>query len=371
MGSVSEEEKTTERGDPEKEEDKAWSSRIKRRIYGGPCQRADMGGEWLRARLSMFKHEVNVLAEEVRQKKADQDPELFWVSECKQLLQQSQEELNEGCIETGWRLLHTAERVSYQGLKTFDQTTPRGVVNPRIETRAEMLREKASTDLVGWRRRSVEALLAAEGDTDRRTPDVDAPDEALLAAKDATHRRVPTVDELSEAHRLVHESHENVHMLRRYLQKQFNQLIIQGLAAGILFVGLAMVAELDTGGLVSPFDATPDQMNSAGFAVFVILAGIFGASIFGMRSLRQQPLSTKLPQNIQSINITRARGVAGGIAALLFYFLLKAGFISVGTLTPAVYIAVGFAAGYSERMVSAAVKRVAAITEKAESGEES
>lgn len=302
--------------------------------------RDSMGSVWLQNRLPVFDHEFEVFVEDVR--RTDPDRELFWADECDELLAAARTALEEGRIGAGWRLLHAAERVSYRGLDVFDRTTPEGtVVNPRIETQSRLLLEQAREDLVGWRLRSVEALLTVEDDADRRVPNVDA---------------------LAEAHRLIHERHEDVHLLRRSLLTQFEQLMLLGLGSGVAFLVLAALAEAGVGGLVSPFAATSDDVRSVGFAVFVVLAGVVGASIFGMRSLRTQPLSTQLSQMIERIHITGARGVVGGIAAGLFYFLLGTELLAQGTPLPAVYIAVGFAAGYSERMVPAAVDQITAIT---------
>lgn len=112
-----------------------------------------------------------------------------------------------------------------------------------------------------------------------------------------------------------------------------------------------------------------------GFAVFMIIAGVMGASLFGMRSLRNRSLSTKIPQQINQLTVTGASGVIGAISALLFYFVLQTPLLQNGTIiaddviTAPMMVVIGFAAGYAERMAPNVVATVASVTESSEPDE--
>jgi hypothetical protein len=127
--------------------------------------------------------------------------------------------------------------------------------------------------------------------------------------------------------------------------------------------------------LGTPFGSEEIILTAPGFAVFMTIAGVMGASLFGMRSLRNQSLSTKIPQQINQLTVTSARGVIGAISALLFYFVLRTPFLQDGTIvadgviTAPMMVVVGFAAGYTERMIPSVVARVASITDRDESNE--
>jgi hypothetical protein len=101
-----------------------------------------------------------------------------------------------------------------------------------------------------------------------------------------------------------------------------------------------------------------------------------GASLFGMRSLRNRSLSTKIPQQINQLTVTSARGVIGAISALLFYFVLQTPLLQNGTIiaddviTAPIMVVIGFAAGYAERMAPNVVATVASVTERSETTEQ-
>lgn len=127
--------------------------------------------------------------------------------------------------------------------------------------------------------------------------------------------------------------------------------------------------------LETPFGPEEIAITDPGFAVFMTIAGVMGASLFGMRSLRKQELSTKLPQQINQLTVASTRGVIGAISALLFYFVLRTPLLQDGTIlaegviTAPLMVVIGFAAGYSERMVPSVVAKVASIIDSDENDE--
>ena len=305
---------------------------IERRGY-----RKNMGYVRLRGDFETYREEFDSLV-------ARTDGEdTFWRRDVEDLLRKVDEALARGHVEDGWRYFHAARRVDVYGLEALDGIDADAHA---LETRAQVVREEAFDALGGWQKRAVEELLGRHGLDD----DVSG-------------------EEVREASRILHEQYEGVHLKRHYLQLQFNQLFWLGTIAGFAVVVLSILPSFAGGSFLQPpfqvtargAGASPD-VSSAGFAVFVGLAGIVGASLFGMRSLRNRSLSTKVAQRITGLALTWARGLIGAISALVFYFLLQTPFTDLGENTAAVMIVVGFAAGYSERMVSRAVETVAGAT---------
>lgn len=285
-----------------------------------------------------------------------------WVEYGRELLDMAETALRRGAIEEGWRHLHTAKRFEVYGLERLDEEDDAGGQRSDLKIRAAVVREEALDTLDGWRRRTVVNLLCDENET--------------------LKERI-TGSELRAASRILHEQYESVYLLRSERQRQFNQLALLGVLSGLFLFVLTLIDWLWDGstgltGLVADFLETPFGseeiiLTAPGFAVFMTIAGVMGASLFGMRSLRNQSLSTKIPQQINQLTVTSARGVIGAISALLFYFVLRTPLLQDGTIladgviTAPMMVVVGFTAGYTERMVPSVVAKVASITDRDES----
>lgn len=317
----------------------------------------------LRAELAAAEPEFELLVDRAE---ANGEP---WAETGFELLGEAQRDLERGAIDESWRHLHTARRVEVYGLEALDERNRGRTPEPRseVQIRAASVREEALDALGGWRRRAVIDLLCEKSDGTGLKPGI-------------------TGSELRRASRILDEQYENVHLARSEKQRQFNALVVMGTLAGLALFTLSLVDWLvgsSTGGFagaVATFIETPFgaadavDITSPGFAVSMTVAGVLGAALFGMRSLRKQSLSTKIPQQVSQLTITSARGVVGAISALLFYFALQSPLLD-GTLlsasvstTPTTMVVVAFAAGYAERMAPNVVARVASITSDDESG---
>jgi hypothetical protein len=328
-----------------------------------------MGFVRLRADFEVYREEFDTLVS-----RAAGDG-TFWERDVTDLLEKVEGALEAGQVEDGWRYFHAAQRLEIHGLEALDEleATKRAqaatdaaetgedvageaVESDALRTRARVIRQEALDSLGDWRREAVEELLGADGLAD----DV-------------------TGEEVRAASKILHDQYEGVHLKRYYLQLQFNQLFWLGTLAGFAFIVLSVLPYFDVATFFEPpftlpvvengeTTQTPPVVTSAGFAVFVALSGMVGASLFGMRSLQKKRVSTKVAQRITGLAITWARGLIGAISALVFYFFLQTPFVGdLGGITPALMIVVGFAAGYSERMVSRAVETVSGATTDAES----
>lgn len=307
-----------------------------------------------------------------------------WAVRSRRLLVKAEDALARGAINEGWRYLHTAQRFEIYGLETLAHRPERAADDPgntdtgpdqpsqrsELELRAATVREEALATLSGWRRRAVVDLIC---------------DESEALKSDLTGAAV------RRASKLLHDQYESTYQKRSEHQRQFNQLVVMASAAGLfLFVytlaEMVWAAPANGTGLLAAFLVTPFGIDCAsmsacaditkpGFAVFMTAMGVMGAALFGMRSLRRRSLSTKVPQQIDQLTVTGARGVIGAISALLLYFALQTDpvvsgtIVAEGVVSPSLMVVVGFAAGYSERMAPNVVATVASLTDT-DSGED-
>ncbi len=322
----------------------------------------NMGYVRLRAEFEVYREEFDTLVTRA------EGEGTFWERDVTDLLGKVEEALDEGQVEDGWRYFHAAQRLDTHGLEALDereaakraQAEPGGGATEAgpdaLETRARIVRQEALDTLGSWRKEAVEELLGADELADGVTG-----------------------EEVRAASKILHDQYESVHLKRYYLQIQFNQLFWLGTVAGFAFLVLSVLPYFDIATFFEPPFTLPLVENgettqaepvvtSAGFAAFVALSGMVGASLFGMRSLQKKRVSTKVAQRITGLALTWARGLIGAISALVFYFFLQTPFVGdFGGITAALFIVVGFAAGYSERMVSRAVETVSGATTEAES----
>ena len=287
-----------------------------------------------------------------------------WVTYGRELLSMAERDLDRGAIDEAWRHLNTARRFEIYGLERLLEADEQEGHRSELEVRAAAVREEALDALDGWQRRAVIDLLC----------------DGSEALRDDVRG-----SELRAASRILHERYESVHMGRSERQRQFNQLVLMAVLSGLSLLALTLADWMWEGGsglmgavadlLATPFGATSADVASPGFALFMTVAGVMGASLFGMRSLRNRSLSTNVAQQISQITVTGARGVIGAVSALLFYFVLQTpllgegGILAPGLVTPSLMVVIGFAAGYSERMAPDVVSRVASITDSGETDE--
>jgi hypothetical protein len=308
----------------------------------------------LRSELAAARPEFELLVERTG---ADGES---WAVYGRELLEMAETTLRRGGLEEAWRYLHAARRFEVYGLERLAASGDSDGERSELDVRAALVCGEALDNLDGWRRRAVVNLLCDETETVRE--DV-------------------TGAELRAASRILHEQYERVYLVRSERQRQFNQLALMGTLSGLSLFVLTLVDSLwdDAGGLPgllasvleTPF-GSETVLTAPGFAVFMTITGVMGASLFGMRSLRKQSLSTKIPQQINQLTVTSARGVVGAISALLFYFVLQTpllqdnAILAEGAITAPLMVVVAFAAGYTERMAPTAVAKVASITTSSE-----
>ena len=100
--------------------------------------------------------------------------------------------------------------------------------------------------------------------------------------------------------------------------------------------------------------------RGAEFLFAVGLLGALGASISAMQSIAQGA-GQRMPAALSSAAMTLTRPAVGAAAAVGAYVIAEAGFPKLDTTSGYVLLALGFAAGFSERFI---VGLVEATTKK-------
>lgn len=295
--------------------------------------------------LTGYEAEFQCLADEAMRKTGattegdDEAAKPCWVTKGEELFGKARSALDEGEIEKGWYYLHAAKRLEIYGIEAVDRKVG-------LQSKAREILAEAEDAPQSWRTEAVRRRLTDD---------------------DGSLRMELSDGDLRSARTLLDEGYERVHLKRKHLQAQFSQLRVLAVVTTVIFFALAWWGEV--GGFVpSPFLASDAiTVETVGFSVYVLLAGVLGASLFGMRSLRRQPTSGRAPQHLTGGLITSARVVVGAISALFVFFFLRAGLLTVGVGSEVeqaqLFIALAFVAGYSERLVPRTVETVAGATE--------
>jgi hypothetical protein len=209
-------------------------------------------------------------------------------------------------IDVAWQMLFAAERAAIEGYTDAECAAHR-----------DMLLSEATDKLDSWRREAVLRLLAGP----------------------------PTLGALQAATRIRDERHENVYRQQSMVKSQLK-----------FFSLILVITLLGFAGLAWAFPRELEDQRSESFAVFVFLAGIAGASVSALRST---PIGgRKSPQMVLDWYASAARLLVGGAAALVLYLALRAGVIAIGDGSGSAMLLVGFAAGFSERLLLMAMDKV-------------
>jgi len=250
------------------------------------------------------------------------------------LLERTAAHLQAGRVQRGWACFHAARRVDLYAYARYDRLTD-GQTS-LLRKRAVEIHHEATETLRGWRREAVSDLLLDSNGNVKRT---------LSAAA------------VIRARHLVDEANQANHVKRRYLQRQLRYLLGLGIVALALF-------------LWGVTESNPLEMSSVtatGFALYVPLLGVLGASLFGVRSVSKTATSTNVPQNFTPFGVVLARVFVGAISAVALYLGLTADVINLAAadagISPALLLGVAFAAGYSERLAPQAVERMSTLSQ--------
>ncbi|MBI5688679.1 MAG: hypothetical protein HZC55_01180 [Verrucomicrobia bacterium] len=224
-----------------------------------------------------------------------------------------------------------------------------GAPPAELTQRAIELRTESDAKLDGWRREAVRKLL--NDDLLKRAA-------AELREGHAGRPPVPELGTaLQNATKIMNERHNCVHLGVQLASAQLT-VIVAVLAAQVVAL-LLVLWRLDGCG------CTGD--GTAGELLAVALMGGIGACVSAVFQLSRLG-RTKLPDQLLQYSVTFARPLVGVASALFLYWFVRSGVFSLvdaEKLTRALALALGFAAGFSEKLV---IQTVAAVRSK--TGEE-
>jgi hypothetical protein len=217
---------------------------------------------------------------------------------------------------------------AWEGLFAAQEQEPFGLKEPLLTLRARELQAEADVKLKDhWRGTAIAALLG--------WPDDGGPP---LAEKQ---------ERLSRAMRLRNEHSANTY---RRLDTTRGQLVL--LAAASVVIVVVLTALLASGAIPLDGDEAFDADQVVGVALFGALGGAFSGAISLLRAAPKP-----IPQALVEGWTTLARPVVGAVGALAAFAFLVAGVLGIDGAAAA--YAVGFAAGFSERLVSRAAESLA------------
>lgn len=251
-------------------------------------------------------------------------PQTAWIAAAEALLQGVATALDQKHLDRGWQCLLAAQRMEMFAL---------GKVETQV--RADALRYEAEAKLRSWRKKAVLGILGPQSQPPQQI--------------DPVCLRYATM--------LRDEDFHNQYFKMAYLSGQFQIVLGILLLAVVALVGLAEFR----GGLVQ----TPQVTDMS--LLVVALFGVMGGAFSGLLSLAKTATQLRIPEQIINSAITCMRPFLGAAGSLAVYTFLVSGIFKLGELTPFLLLAVSFAAGFSERLISRAV---ASVTKQAEAKEQ-
>lgn len=267
-----------------------------------------------------------------------------WASRGRELLRLTEKSLGDGRIEQGWQYLHAAKRFSFYGIEALDDG------GDTLRSEARQLLVEAENAGIAWRTAAMKDRLSND---------------------DGSLREALSADDLRAAQELLHDGYQRMHLKRQHLQTQFRHLQLWAALSIVLLLVVSLVSLVESGplgGIPSPFlDFSATGTEHSVFLLYVVLAGILGGSLFGLRSLRRQAVSGSTPQYLAARQAAVARVVVGAGSAVGVFFFLRSELLTIGGATGIdsgpFLVAMSFVAGYSERLVHATVESVADVRE--------
>lgn len=168
----------------------------------------------------------------------------------------------------------------------------------------------------------------------------------MHAPSHETLRRVR--ERVAEATRHRDDDNNNRYYKVALVRDQRSLLLVVLLICIVLILALAAAVDWDSD-LSDP---------SVGFAALVATFGSVGACLSAIQSLGRQSAGSRIPEHVASSLITIARPALGAAAALGVYVIAVSGAFNIDFSEEEAHLTVlglGFAAGFSERLVVSAV----------------
>jgi 8-oxo-dGTP pyrophosphatase MutT (NUDIX family) len=255
------------------------------------------------------------------------DSNAWWVGSVIQSLDLAESTLNRGNIDAGWRALHEAERFAVFGLSDSE-----------LVVRSLSLRAETQAKLKGWRYKATESLWNLPKLVEWQKT------EAPLERQERTQLEQAIVESLA----VLNEHSDNLYHRLYLVGRQLGYLVV---------VSFGLLILTGVGSWLLRYSESPyDWVHLGGIAV----AGAFGAVASAMYQLSRVG-EAKIPEGLLYGLVTLGRPLVGAISALFIYAVVQSGVISLIKLSDAPFgagLALGFAAGFGEKLVLSTVAKV-------------
>jgi hypothetical protein len=222
-----------------------------------------------------------------------------------------------GDLDMGWRYLHEAERLF---VASWNET--------EREAARLALAKEAEAKLDGWRKDTVLALLTKDG----------AAPFAVLG------------DRLVKALQIRDEHTDNVYFRNRLVRRQMGTILLSIVLLIIAFVWI-ISARTDKAAALRPAIAFVPVLAA-------MALGGMGACLSALIGFASTSTECKIPEHLASVWITVTRPFIGAVSGLVALLVIA----PLAGEGPALWLAVAFAFGFSERLVIGALDKMAQTT---------
>lgn len=259
-----------------------------------------------------------------------QDPPGDWLARAREYLARASRAGGWTGSGLAWRHLHAARREALAAHEAAGE----------LGDRARVILERSRADLDGWRLAAVEAMLAVG--------------EASLGA---VSQAFDVLDDGLAEDRAVDFAYQ-----RQSWGLAAAAFFLSGGLGALIWKGYrcAPAGDPPAGPPVDCFAHAPVALDEWQLMISVLLAGMLGGAVSGAYELLRLRPRGGDPTNLVAGWLTFPRVVIGGAAALAVFTLLISGLLNISPPSPTMALAIAFAAGFSERLLTGAVGRVSA-----------
>jgi 8-oxo-dGTP diphosphatase len=275
--------------------------------------------------LEVFEVELDTIFEESNLANNNQ-PYPNWYAKSKQLFEAAKQAHRHDDAERGWRCLKAADRFSLYGLDAKALSTEAAAILTEATDKGKTTSE--------WRRASIKQLLSDEnGDL-----------------KTSLRPR-----EVARAKRILDEQQDNVYHKLNIIKRRLQLLTVIGLLGVMVWIVWPPISPaLNVTGQVVIGTAPARHLWLA-----IILMGILGALVSGFSSSMTSDQSTaRIPAEILATTVTLARISLAILTSLVISIFLMSGLLNIPGPSVGVLLAVAFASGFSDRLLTRALDSV-------------
>jgi 8-oxo-dGTP pyrophosphatase MutT (NUDIX family) len=237
-----------------------------------------------------------------------------WSEKAEKLLDSASKALDEDDRDRSFICLNSARSFMFLGMKEDDL---------RAEAQAIINEAEAPNKVNAWRKKTIQDYLCQE----------------------CKPKPNPKTSDLFYASRILFESYHNTYNKIWRIKKQLGLLSI----VTLLTIGLLMF-------IIPPLDHKIFAVDNQ-FILSVILFGVLGACISGILTVERSGAASRITDQLIDFRILFSRLFVGAASALVVFAFILSGILSYNAETAQI-MAISFAAGFSERLLTSAIESV-------------